>query len=409
MRFRSYDSERDKQALHRLWRGIGWLQEGKEETMDLFIASGRALVAEVDGEAESLSASVPGTIRYLGQELPLSAVTSVSTSRRVRGQGLAKRLTAQLVAADATEGALVSALGMFEQGFYDQLGFGTGSYENWISFDPAQLKVESAARVPRRLTADDWELVHRARLERRRVHGSCNLLPPEITESELRRTPNGFGFGYDDRSASRLTHCFWCWTREPLHGPYQVSFLAYQTWEQLLELLAVFKSFGDQVWLVRLREPPGLQFQDLLEQPFRRRGVSERTSFETTVRAVAYWQMRVCDVAACLARTRLRGSDVRFNLQLSDPIERFLDQSAPWRGISGDYVVTLGQSSGAEVGTDQALPTLKASVGAFTRMWLGVAPASSLAATDDLSAPQELLEELDWVLRLPQPRWDWDF
>ncbi|UCC75796.1 MAG: GNAT family N-acetyltransferase, partial [Anaerolineales bacterium] len=300
--------------------------QGRYGVHDLLRQYAAQRLAEVDGEAESLSASVPGTIRYLGQELPLSAVTSVSTSRRVRGQGLAKRLTAQLVAADATEGALVSALGMFEQGFYDQLGFGTGSYENWISFDPAQLKVESAARVPRRLTADDWELVHRARLERRRVHGSCNLLPPEITESELRRTPNGFGFGYDDRSASRLTHCFWCWTREPLHGPYQVSFLAYQTWEQLLELLAVFKSFGDQVWLVRLREPPGLQFQDLLEQPFRRRGVSERTSFETTVRAVAYWQMRVCDVAACLARTRLRGSDVRFNLQLSDPIERFLDQ-----------------------------------------------------------------------------------
>lgn len=409
MRFRNYDRERDREAVYRLWRGVGWLHEGKEEAMDSFIGCTRALVADVDGEAESLVASVAATICYQDEELPLSAVTSVTTSRRLRRRGLAKRLTAQLVAADTADGAIVSALGMFEQGFYNQLGFGTGSYENWITFDPAQLKLDIPDRLPRRITPDDWAMVHAARLARLRVHGSCNLNPPEITRSNLLVAKNGFGFGYCDGPDGEITHCFWCWTIELQHGPYNVSFMAYQTWDQFLELLGVVKSLGDQVWLVRMREPPGIQFQDLLQQPFRRRGVSEKAKFETGMRAVAYWQMRICDLVGCLARTHLKGGEVRFNLELSDPIERFLDDEAPWRGVSGNYVVTLGPLSHGEVGTDATLPTLKASVGAFTRMWLGVRPATSLAVTDDLSGPQELLDELDWLLRLPQPKWDWDF
>jgi hypothetical protein len=72
-------------------------------------------------------------------------------------------------------------------------------------------------------------------------------------------------------------------------------------------------------------------------------------------------------------------------------------------------VVTLGPSSGAEPGQDAALPTLSASVGAFTRLWMGVRPATSLAITDDLSGPRALLENLDWLLRLPAPKPDWDF
>jgi hypothetical protein len=48
-------------------------------------------------------------------------------------------------------------------------------------------------------------------------------------------------------------------------------------------------------------------------------------------------------------------------------------------------------------------------VGAFTRLWLGVRPASGLAITDDLCAPPALLDQLDRVLRLPEPKPDWDF
>jgi hypothetical protein len=51
---------------------------------------------------------------------------------------------------------------------------------------------------------------------------------------------------------------------------------------------------------------------------------------------------------------------------------------------------------------------MKATVNAFTRLWLGVCPASSLAVTDDLQAPAVLLDELDRMLRLPQPHVGWE-
>jgi len=118
--------------------------------------------------------------------------------------------------------------------------------------------------------------------------------------------------------------------------------------------------------------------------------------------------MRICDLPGCLERTHLKNNMVRFNLRLHDPIERYLGDNASWRGLSGDYVVTLGPSSGAERGTNHALPMLAASVNTFTRLWLGARPASGLAYTDNLSGPPSLLEELDWALRLPDPRTDWD-
>ena len=95
-------------------------------------------------------------------------------------------------------------------------------------------------------------------------------------------------------------------------------------------------------------------------------------------------------------------------VQLS-PIEQYLPDDASWRGTGGDYVVTLGAACGAERGTDAGLPTLTATVNAFTRLWLGVGPPMGLAFTDDLDGPRDLLEQLDHVLRLPAPHPDWDF
>jgi hypothetical protein len=65
--------------------------------------------------------------------------------------------------------------------------------------------------------------------------------------------------------------------------------------------------------------------------------------------------------------------------------------------------------SGLESGRDASLPTLRAGVGAFTRLWLGVRPATGLAVTDRLVGQRELLAGLDEALRLPDPRPDWDF
>jgi hypothetical protein len=50
---------------------------------------------------------------------------------------------------------------------------------------------------------------------------------------------------------------------------------------------------------------------------------------------------------------------------------------------------------------------MEASINAFTRFWFGVRPASSLAITDRLAAPAELLADLDVAVRLPTPSFGW--
>ena len=106
---------------------------------------------------------------------------------------------------------------------------------------------------------------------------------------------------------------------------------------------------------------------------------------------------------------------MNFNLELHDPMEEYqqrhttLFDGVDWRGIAGSYRVSFGRESRVETRIDDSLPTLKASVGAFTRLWLGVRPASGLAVTDELSGPPELLLQLDEALRLPSPVTDWAF
>ena len=406
MEFRRYDAERDQEAVHRIWREVGWVEEGKEEPLDLIVGAGQAMVAELSGSAECVVLTAPGRMRYLDEDLSLSGVTGVTTSRVARKRSLAKRLLALALAMDASEGAVVAGLGAFEQGFYDQLGFGTGSYDLWVGFDPAALKVDVRPRVPRRISRDDWAMVHASRLARLRSHGGCNFSPAALTRAEMIWADKGFGLGYCDGEGGALTHHFWCDAKKE-RGPYEVLWMAFQTREQFLKLMALLKSLGDQVRLVRMSEPPGIQLQDLIAQPFKQGQISEKSSYAAGIRTLAWWQVRMCDLPGCLARTHLGGPYICFNLSLSDPVEAFLDDDAPWRGIGGDYVVTLGPSSWAEPGIDRTLPTLMTTVNAFTRLWLGVRPATGLAVTDTLAAPQELLDQLDRTLRLPQPVPDW--
>jgi predicted acetyltransferase len=412
--FREYDKERDREAACRIWLEVGWIDKDQTGVVDTIAEAGRAWVAEVNGAAECMVLTAPGSLRYLQEDLPFFGVTGVTTSRIARKQGLASRLTARAVAAAAADGALVGGLSMFEQGYYNQIGFGTGSYERWIGFDPARLRIPIRPRIPERLAAEDWEAIHAARLARQRVHGACNLDPAAITRSEFMWMKNAFGFGYYDGAAEgetprRLSHHILLNTREVESGPYTIQWMSYQTYEQFLELMALVRNLGDQVHLVRMNEPSGIQMQDLMEQPFKQQRLSEKSKHDIRTHTSAYWQMRICDLVGCLARTHLRCADLRFNLALSDPIDRYLDADAPWRGVSGEYVVSLGRNSGLEVGRDASLPTLTASVNAFTRLWLGVLSATSLSVTDDLSGPQELLEELDWAFRLPVPHPDWEF
>jgi predicted acetyltransferase len=327
-----------------------------------------------------------------------------------RRLGFASRLVARALAADVAEGAVVSRVCAFDQGYYDKVGFGPGPYEHTLLLDPAALKVKVKPRVPRRLTKDDAGLIHASRLARLRGHGGVNYPSAAETQIELEQWSGvGFGLGYCDGPNGELTHHFWCSPRNVEHGPYSIQWMAYQTGEQLLELLALMQSLSDQVQLVRIREPYGIQLQDLLDRPRRRHSVTEGSRFANRTSAYAFWNVRILDLSACLARTRLRCGEVRFNLTLSDPAESLLDGAFAWRGAAGEYVVTAGPTSRSEPGTDPSLPTLSASVNAFSRMWLGVRPASGLAVTDQLSGPDELLADLDRAFLLPQPRPDWDF
>lgn len=410
MTIRRYSARSDKKAVHRIWLETGWLKKEQTEVMDTFLKSTTAWVGRLGNEAECLACTTPGTLWYLDEPIPFDGVTTVSTSRIGRKRDLASRLTAETVADSAERGALLSALGMFEQGFYNRLGFGTGSYEHIVRFDPSMLKVEESPRVPIRISAKDWNLVHRGRLIRRKRHGSCDLTPPEATRADMDFAEHGFGLGYRDGPRGELTHHFWCNVEGNSEGgPYEVWWACFQDRSQFLELMALIKSLGDQVRLVRMREPPGVQFQDLLSKPFYRSQISRSSRFESGIKAMAYWQARICDLSGCLVKTHLHGGPVRFNLELSDPIEKLIGGKRRWRGIDGSYVVELGESSSAVKGAEPALPVLRAGVGAFTRLWLGIMPATGLAMTDDLEGPETLLRDLDRILRLPKPHPDWDF
>lgn len=406
MDFRQYDPERDWQSVLRIWREVGWVDE-HEEGVRLFLEAGKAIVADIENSPECMVITFPGTIRYLEDDLPFSVVGAVTTSRIARKQGLASRLTAHAVANGAADGALVSGLGMFEQGYYNRLGFGTGPYMHDLRFDPADLLVSVTPRVPRRITHDDWEAVHASRLNRLRGHGAVNGASPLTTKAEMVGDKKAFGLGYFDGPNGELTHHLWIVPRGGEHGPYNVKWATWQTREQFLELMAVLKSIGDQVHLIGMIEPQTVQLQDLLRHPIKSRNVTKGSEFEIKNQAGAWQQLRILDLPGCLARTHLPCGEVRFNLRLTDPIESLLDDNAPWHGVGGDYVVTLGQESCAVSGTDPSLPTLSASVNAFTRMWFGVRPASGLAITDDLCGPPDLIQALDRAFLLPTPHLGW--
>ena len=408
MNIRAYHSETDRDHAFRIWFEIGWTDKDDKDKMLRYIEAGTVWVSEIHEEVECLVVTYPGTMRWMTEDLPLGAVMGVTVSRVARKQGLASRVTAHAVAHDFENGALLSGLGMFEQGFYNNLGFGTGSYDIRIATDPLHLNVQGRPRPPRRLQEGDFEILHKARLERRRTHGSVSLFPAEATRGDINEA-HQFGLGYFDGPDGSLSHYLWIHPDKRGHGPYNIHLMVWNTPAQFHELMQVIKSLDDQVRLVRIPEQAGIQMQDFVNYPIRQRGLSHRTEWEATTRAMAGWQVRMNDIPACLARTHTESKTVRFNLELTDPIVKYLDADAPWRGTSGEYTVTLGTESEAKRGTNASLPTLKASTNAFTRLWFGVRPATGLAISDDLSAPPELLAQLDQSLRLPQPLPDWDY
>ena len=435
MEIRAYERERDLKAIQRIWCEIGWIDSKRgEKALADFLAAGSCLTAVLNGEPECMVHTTRDAMRYsnaardpslnsnlaseVTEDLPMCAVTAVTTSRVARRLGFALRLTARQLAAGAQDGAALAVLGIFDQGFYDRLGFGTGSYDHFFRFDPATLQVDVPFRPPKRLTKNDWQAVHNAMMVRRRGHGGCVLTEPKLMKAEMGLRQNTFGFGYE--TEGKLSHCLWLGQKGAEHGPYRVEMFAYQNGDQLLELLALLKSLGDQVSLIDMPEPPDIQLQSLLNQPFRNRRNTRNSDFAASHNAEAWWQLRMLDVPACVEARDWPGAPVRFNLTLTDPVAGHLPD-APWRGCGGDYWISVGPSSCAEPGHRDDLPTLHASVGSFSRLWFGIATASSLAITDGMrmeepvnpglldEVPSNLLARLDHALCMPSPRLGWDF
>lgn len=405
--YRRYDHGRDRASVARIWRECGWIEPGDEKNVELFTAAADGLVGLIRGTAECHVSTMPGTIQHLENELPLLAVTSVTTGRVARKQGLARKLTAEIIARGADDGALVAGLGMFEQGFYNRVGFGTASYEHFISFDPATLTVSGRPPVPFGLTKNHWEAMHRGRLSRMKCHGACSITSSTFTRVDVEFTKNGFGLGYFDESTGRLTHHFYGRAKGEV-GPYSIYWLAYENHAQLLELLRLIKTLGDQIRSVSLPEPPGVHLQDFLSQPFRFRQLTKKGEFEHKMTAEAFSQLRILDVVGCLERTRIPGCEpIRFNLELVDPIEEVIGGRRGFHGVGGEYSVQFGEESHAKVGHEAGLPLVTATVGAFTRLWMGVLPATGLALTEELNAPEEVLLALDRHVRMPNPHFDW--
>lgn len=411
MKFRRLDLKKDLSAVRQIWEEIGWIDRDEEDDakyLEIFLAASRALVADIEGNAECMVTTTDGSLRHLDNELTLNIVASVTTSLIARKQGLASHMTAALIAEAAQSGSELSALGMFEQGYYSRLGFGTGPYEHRVQFDPSQLTVTNKARVPQRLTPDDYKDVHFALSNRWTSHGSVNVFESAHVHAEMGWTEDAFGLGYRNDSG-QLTHFIWGENKGE-HGPLTVNAIAYQNAGQLLELLAMLKGLGDQIYSASILEPSHLQMQDLIGSPFRRQTTTEGNEHEEGNYAEAFWQVRINNLESVLEKTRLPGRpELSFNLILADPISEFLSTESSWQGIGGDYSITLGENCKANRGHQHGLPLLRASVGGLSRLWLGCASATAISLSGEIEGDRELLSRIEQSLSLPLPKTGWEF
>lgn len=416
---RRYDATRDRDAVMRIFRECGWIgdSEAEAESIDSVVdGSEHCWVATINGEAEVFVLGAQAELQHGGHRLAVGLIAAVVTSLVARRQGLATRLTAHVNQELRAAGALMTTLGIFDHGYYDKLGFGQGPSDNFVWLDPERLRVPIPARPPVRLTVDDSAEIHASRWRRLRHHGSISVRGEGHTRESVQSSPNGVGFGYRD-DAGVLTHYAWFRRPDAEVGPWLMQHYSFQTWPQFVELLGLVKSFSDQVRLVRICEPPGIQLQSMLERPFRHLGKTKGSALAERINAMVWSQYRVNDLPATTAALASH-VDVKFRLALTDPIAAFLPPEASWAGVGGDYDVTLSRvgSSAQRVvsGPDQeskdaGVATLNATVNQWTAWWLGVCPASVLNAQGGFEAAPELLAQLDVALRLPRPAPDWDY
>ena len=334
-----------------------------------------------------------------------SSSVGVVTSRVARKQRLASRTTARALAHCAERGSLVAGLGIFDQGFYDKLGFGTGGYDHFATIDPATLTVPYCTRMPVRLGPEDVSEMHAARLARRRAHGSVALFPPETTRFATSHSAMSFGLGFRDESSGELTHHLFVHTDSARTGPYRVLWTSYSTVAQFVELLGLIRNLGDQIYLVWIAEPSGVQLQDFLDRPFRRYQQGRKSEFETMNMATANFQSRILDVERVMAEVAAEVALPRFVMRVNDPVTRYLHEHDGWQGAFGDYEVNEEGARRVEPGISE--PELIIEIGDLTRLVLGVVPISTLRDTRPLRVTADLAAALDDAFSGPLPHTDW--
>jgi hypothetical protein len=403
---RPYEHDQDLPGVLALWNELNWLGDcgNRAAGLEAFLRDTHGIVDEVDGRIEGQVAMRDGVVRHEGRTLKFSALCALMVSTVGRLGGFGTRGSAAAVADAAERGIAVAALGFFDQGFYDRIGFGTGDYDHRTTIDPRTLTVPKGHRRPVRLGRDDLARIHACRRKSWRWHGSARFPTPADTEAEMLWYPDCYYLGFEDERGE-LTHCL-CARKKGESGPDEVKWLAWQNREQLFELLGVFKGMADSLYAIRIADPPGVQLQDLVERPFESAEKREGGPFHQPDLAGAWEQWRILQPAPAFAGVRAAGS-LRFAVDLHDPIEQFLPEDRAWRGLSGVWTVELGEPCSMRRGG--SAPKLHATVNAFSRWWLGARPASHLALTDHFDGSAALIEDLDRCWRPPRPRNDWEF
>ena len=402
---RDFDMDKDMAAIQRIWREIGWSgSEKTDQATKVLFTEGSTSVGVVNGEAECSVQAQTGTMRLDQEDLPLCVIAAVTTSRVARGLSLAQRLTARELAKGQARGEAVAVLGMFDQGFYNKVGFGTGAYINEFRIDPSLLDINVKPRTPRRLGVDDSDDMLAALMARPPRHGNVVINQSVRFRAEL-EMEEGFGLGYYENQ--RLTHFVWM-RPQGAHGPYRVKWMGYENGQGLLEILALLKSLADQIYSIHVVEPPHVQLQSMLKRPFRSQAIAEEGKHASELSALAWYQLRVLDIPACVSALSYSGPDIAFRLTVEDPVDTLLAHDGSWRPVGGSYDVILGQHAAVDQAEDDALPALTCTVNTFSRLIWGVSPASSLAISDGLQAPASLLAALDRVFT-PNPSPGWDF
>ena len=140
---------------------------------------------------------------------------------------------------------------MFEQGFYDRLGFGSGGYEHKLTFDPATLTVPIPDRIPVRISTDQALEVHDLMARRTRGHGGIVVSEPQALAAEMACLESPVALGYRNEDG-RLTHALLGESKNA--KSVNITHLLAEEPNQLLELLGLIRAQSDQWASVRIPE-----------------------------------------------------------------------------------------------------------------------------------------------------------